>query len=336
MVNQITLDEIYERGIELPREMFTFPVCEFIRYEDGLGNLGGIYCFHNDTEGWLYVGISAFLKRRLKDHIQGQGGNQRLYEKIKEPNNNILTIYREQNESLREFYENYLILKHNPKYNTAKKSKLKDGFSMARHSPQTQNEVIRLYSSGIGWRTIEEDTGVRQNLQGRILDYNGVPRNHTSKLSKFERLKRNEKIIEQYKAGRTSAQIAESMKINKSAVHHVVYKHFDKPPKEQPIAKARERNKLILEMALSSGKSQAQVASEFNVTKSTVYSLLKRYRNNNDIQVTSSKTEERDLEIMRLYGEGLKATEIAKVFDLTPNTIRFIRRKHNRMREELQ
>ena len=30
MVNQITLDEIYERGIELPREMFTFPVCEFI------------------------------------------------------------------------------------------------------------------------------------------------------------------------------------------------------------------------------------------------------------------------------------------------------------------
>ena len=124
------------------------------------------------------------------------------------------------------------------------------------------------------------------------------------------------------------------MKINKSTVHHVVYRHFDKPPKEQPIEKARERNKLILELVLSGEKSQAQVASEFKVTKSTVYSLLKRYRNNNNIKVTSSKTEKRDLEIMRLYGKGLKATEIAKIFDLTPNTIRFIRRKYNRTREE--
>lgn len=336
MVKLITLDEIYERGIELPHEMFTFPVCDFISYEDRLGNLGGIYCFYNDVEGWLYVGISAFLKRRLKNHIQGQGGNQRLYEKIKEPNNAILTIYREQNGSLREFYENYLILKHNPKYNTAKKSKLKDGFSMARHSQQTQNEVIRLYSLGTGWKTIEEATGVRKNLQGHILDYNGVPRNHTSKLSKFERLKRNGKIIEQYKAGRTASQIAESMKINKSTVHHVVYRHFDKPPKEQPIEQARERNKLMLEMVLSGEKSQAQVASEFNVKTSTVHSLLKRYRDTNGIQAESSKTEKRDEEIMRLYGTGLKATEIAKIFDLTPHTIRFIRRKYNRRMEELQ
>lgn len=117
MTNTITLDEIINRGLELPYEKMTFFVEEYEESKAELQDEGGIYTFHHRQEGFFYVGVAQNMWRQVYKHINGQGGNEQLYEKIHELEDVIVTTYFEENPYNRDIYQAYILLTEEPKYN---------------------------------------------------------------------------------------------------------------------------------------------------------------------------------------------------------------------------
>ena len=162
-MGEITIDEILERGIKLPEDRLSFPVEEFEKQKGIFKGKGGVYTFTSRVEGFLYVGVAKDLALRLSHHIKGSStGNKGLHEKLKY-SGVILTVYRESNQSLRELYENYLILTNNPKFNVSKKSVESDGHS---------SKIKQVDSDGYSSKIKQVDSGRRKKSKCEIVERN--------------------------------------------------------------------------------------------------------------------------------------------------------------------
>lgn len=323
MSETITLDEIHERGIELPKDTLTFPVNEFEEHRIQMQGIGGIYTFTHQTEGYLYVGISKQVESRLIAHINGtKKANKALVDKLKEIQGTLVTIFIEPNNSLREFYENYLILKYDPKCNKAKKSKITDGFPTPTHefSKQTQHEIITLYQNNVSLPQIEKITGVNRYSQRNILKRNKAQRTHGTH---EQRETRNKRILELREEGWVREVIAEELGVSASTIAGVVHKDrvkkgVSKPRKSSSYYKKRKEE--VLKLA-KEGVSIKDICDNFNMTDSHVSAIL----TNNGLKKREELTkilEKRNIEIMRLYSEeGWTQSEIGKEFNLRQGSV---------------
>lgn len=323
MHEAITLDEIRKRGIELPKDVYTFPVDEFENHRMELHGIGGVYTFTHSTEGYLYVGISKRVESRLIMHINGtKKGNRELHEKLKELKGTIVTIFKEQDESLREFYENYLILKYSPQYNKAKRSKITDGFPTPTHeySKEIQDEVVALYKDNVTIQQIEKITGLKRYSQRSILKRHGVQR--TQKPPE-QRRSRNNEIIRLRDEGWKREDIARELSVSQSTIANIVYKHRVAKGESEPKrskSHIEKRNEEILKGA-DDGMSIQQISESFEISETYVSAILTR--NGVRRQAELGKIiKERNKEIMRLYTkEGWTQVEIGKKFDLRQGSV---------------
>ena len=330
MHEAITLDEIRKRGIELPKDVYTFPVDEFENHRMELHGIGGVYTFTHSTEGYLYVGISKRVESRLIMHINGtKKGNRELHEKLKELKGTIVTIFKEQDESLREFYENYLILKYSPQYNKAKRSKITDGFPTPTHeySKEIQDEVVALYKDNVTIQQIEKITGLKRYSQRSILKRHGVQR--TQKPPE-QRRSRNNEIIRLRDEGWKREDIARELSVSQSTIANIVYKHRVAKGESEPKrskSHIEKRNAEILKGA-DDGMSIQQISENFEISEGYVSALLTRngVRRREEL---GKIIKERNKEILRLYiVEGWTQAEIAEKFELCQGSVGEIISKH--------
>lgn len=136
---EITQEELTGRGLQLPEESLTFPVEQYAQHRAELKGKGGVYAFYHEVKGYLYVGVSADLGERLRNHVNGnKQSNNGLYQQLQQLSGVTVTVYREPDSGIRELYENYLILRYNPVCNKAKVSELTDGYNLNYRREQKQ------------------------------------------------------------------------------------------------------------------------------------------------------------------------------------------------------
>lgn len=275
-MGEITIDEIIYRGIKLPDDCLSFPIEKFEDYGDDLRYVGGVYTFTHETEGWLYVGISRVLHNRITNHLNGNGGNERLSKKLKQMKNITITIYREKNSSLRELYENVLILKYNPKLNTRKKSATMEGSDFSVDS-EVISEIFSLSQNGLKYSEIEKLTGVDRRKIGSILRQSGKPRPISNSRLNSEQLKdRNDIIVDLSKNNMTYQQIASSLGLSVSCVSKVLTGHRRKMNLiQQSDAYRKERNAEIIKL-YSQGITQKDIAKKLMISQSSVSIVVRK------------------------------------------------------------
>ena len=224
-MSEITIDEILERGIKLPEDRLSFPVDEFEKYEDCLRGIGGVYTFTSESHGWLYVGISVRVVDRIRAHVKNYGcGNTKLQRVMKDLSDVKINVYREPDLSVREFYENYLILRYNPKYNISKKSKHYEGVQIKKYPSNIQEEMIGMYQSGATANEILKVTGISKGGQNYIITANSAVRT-----PKAEKVERNDKIVKLSQInGLTNKEIGERFNLTASAVGTIIKKSSKK------------------------------------------------------------------------------------------------------------
>lgn len=225
---EITQEELIGRGLELPQDRLTFPVEQYAQHRAQLNGKGGVYTFYHGAEGYLYVGVSANLGTRLRDHINGTiHGNKELYQKLQALSGVIVTVYLEPDSGKRELYENYLILRYSPGCNKAKISKEHDGYTW-RHTQEIQDTVVRLYKEGKTYREIKDITGIFPHNTVSILKENGVTLSRVKQMQDAIK-ERNNLIIALYlnKAtnGLTNHQIAEAVGCTYAVVANVTERY---------------------------------------------------------------------------------------------------------------
>lgn len=122
-VTKITKEEFMARGLEVTGDWYEFYLKDLAQYGQDLKRKGGIYHFHHEIEGSLYVGISSDLWKRLNSHSKlHQTGNLALQDMIRQLDEIILTVYMEPNLAWREIFENYLISANDPVCNVNKRN----------------------------------------------------------------------------------------------------------------------------------------------------------------------------------------------------------------------
>ena len=281
-MGEITVGDILERGIKLPDDRLSFPVEEFERYKSHLVGKGGVYVFSDNLEDIIYVGIAKNLDLRLMCHIKGNSSsNKKLHDILTTCSGITLTTYREPNQSLREFYENYLILKHNPECNTKKKGMRNEGFQISddKYPIEKQKEVLRLYREGKSRKHIESLTGMNRVIQNMILKANDEPMNRLSSgLTEDETSERNAEILKYHKDGLTGVQISEILNIGTSTVGSVIRRHWKENKIKTPREIVRDRNDAIVTLYLKGGKTQRQVADEMGINQCVVQWAIRKYK----------------------------------------------------------
>lgn len=321
-MGEITIEEIFERGIKLPDEKLSFPVEEFDSRRSALRGVGGIYTFTNESEGWLYVGISADLNLRVCNHINGdKRGKRSLNRVLRTSDNVILTLYAEKNVAMREFYENYLIAKHDPMFNVSKKNKLTDGYDIAKNIPKhTQDRVVMMYEDGILLREIERLTGIDNTKLNRILSQYGVTRNRNGS-------QKNKLIIHQYEEGMSQIEISKSVGLSTSNVQKVVSNHLNDTDGKTRNQKIKDRDDLIWKMYLAGDCTYKEIAERLGVTlRVTHRTITNRRKEANMRMLSKSEIRERNQEIIRLIGEGWKRKDIAEKFSITVHHVNKVHR----------
>ena len=345
-MGEITIEEILERGIKLPEDRLSFPVEEFEDYRDDLKRVGGIYTFTNEIDGWLYVGISADVSDRLMRHIGGAyTGSSPLFKKLEETKDVTLTIYKEINGSLREFYENYLIYTHNPKINKAKKSKISDGYgvSTTKYPKEIQDKIVQMYEKRMSRKEIERVTGVGKDAQSRVLKSNGIVLRCSLPKDALEKIpSRDNKIITLFEGGYANCDIARTMGLSDGIISHVVKRYCKNTGKETPmevrIKEKESLRKAIVEIWESENKKPSQIAEHLNINVSTVYRAIKSKGG-----MRSKYSQQQRNDVIRLYedGETLRKIEdvtgvrqasqsyILRASGITPNRNTLHRKKRN-------
>ena len=227
-MGEITIEEILERGVKLPEDRLSFPVEEFENHKDYLRGVGGVYTFTSETCGWLYVGISSSLFNRIRSHANNYvSGNTELQRAMKGLPDVNVNVFREADMSLREFYENYLILRYDPKYNISKKSKIYEGAQIKKYPSKIQEEVIELYLQGVNENTILKVTGVSKGGQRYI-----ITANNKLRMSKSDKASRDSQIVKLAQVnGLTGKEIGERFNLTASAVSTIIKKSSKKYPK---------------------------------------------------------------------------------------------------------
>jgi len=323
-MSEITVEEIFERGIKLPDEKLSFPVGEFDSRRGALRGVGGLYTFTNESEDWLYVGISADLNIRVSNHINGnRRGKKSLNRVLRTSDDVILTLYAEKNVALREFYENYLIAKHNPMFNVNKKNKLTDGYDRAKNIPKhTQDRVVLMYEEGILLREIERLTGVDKQQQNRILSQYGVTRNRSAS-------QKNKMIIHQHEEGMSQIEISKLVDMSTSNVQKVISNHLSDTGGKTRNQKIKDRDDLIWKMYLVGDCTYKDIAERLGITlKVTQRTITNRRKEANMRRLSKSEIRERNQEIIRLIGEGWKRKDIAEKFSITVHHVNKVYREH--------
>ena len=283
-MGEITIDEILERGIKLPEDRLSFPVEEFDNYWVDLDNVAGVYVFSHGVRGCLYVGISASIRERITSHIKGQEtGNSQLYAEMTSLNNVSVAVYKENNLSKRELYENYIILKENPICNKAKLSVLREGYSIHGCSKRTQEEIVQMYLNGESYKSITEKTSMNKHKITRTLKYNNIYQNRSGrKMTEGQRKDRDEEILLKYSEGSSYSQICEDMGVSKSLVSTVVRDNVSlcniESRREIELKEIKNRNEKILIEVLSKGKNTKDVASSFGVSVDVVQRAVKKHK----------------------------------------------------------
>ena len=321
-VDEIGIDELFERGIRLPENRLSFKVVDFEEHRLKYKNVGGVYTFTHGDEGWLYVGISADVMTRIRSHINYYSdGNTLLQRKLAKLSDITVTVYRESNESLREFYENYLVLRNDPICNKAKKSKTKEGYSISSSSytDEEKEMVIRLYVEGATRKSILDTTGISQQEQNKILRENGIELSRNAKnLYGEEKLQLNRRIVELHKEGLTAQKISTKLNTSKNLVWSGIREYYRKTGEKTPSERRSERNKLILKKYMEDGKSTLQISQEMGINKRTVEGVV--YKSKEKIKrnvLTRKKTQERNDKIILHVEKGMDRKEIAEIFNIT-------------------
>ena len=298
-MGEITIDEILERGIKLPEDRFSFPVEEFEKHMDDLQLVGGIYVFTHEAGNCLYVGVTSNLKTRLMAHVRGRG-NRELGVLIGDRTNVDITIYKEANLSLRELYENILILANNPEFNTMKKSRKIEGTTIRKYTKKLQQDVVEMYSDNIPRKQILTSLGISGGTYNYIVSQN------------FK---------------------------NKTNPTHGVTREMKTKTKQKELEKRRDildrRNEKIISKFLKGDKTQIQIAKDMSVTLAVVEQVIRRYRKKHGVtldRLTENEISIRNADILACYREGLSTKQISEMFNLTENHIQGIRRR-NRSKE---
>ena len=278
-MGEITIEEILERGIKLPEGRLSFPADEFDNNKDTLKGVGGIYTFTHSTEGWLYVGVSADLRERLSKHTAKNGANHSrknnfLNWKLNTLENIVITVIKESDVGLREFYENYLILKHTPKGNTQKTRALTNGYSV-RLNDKKKQELVKLCGEGYTYREIENKTGIKVCTIGKtIRELKVIPKTRANKLTKEQIQVRNKDIIKCFSEHNMSySEISARFDVTRTTVCRVVK---NSPNVVAPKVQIEYRNAKILEMHTQEGTSYKDLAEHFGVSIDTVYNVFRK------------------------------------------------------------
>lgn len=272
-LNEITVAEIQERGIELPKDRFEFPISDFESHKSKLKNIGGIYAFKHDELGWLYVGISLNIMTRVRAHITGQDGcSKKLHEKLKELEDVKLTVYREADLAMREFYENYLIIKHNPIYNKAKKSRILEGYDVQKYPKETREAVARLYSLGEPELEIERITGVKVSSQYGVLVSEKIKPKRYHRGEDLVELK--EKIMTLHMDGVQPIEISWEVGVSDSRVRQLIRDCCKRDGIKTILETRKARTKMIADIYFSSEKSRSTLAEELGLSESIVRSAI--------------------------------------------------------------
>lgn len=124
MTNRITIEELFNKALlSIPKTDVTVRV-----EEDDAGGLlrgvGGVYIFYNRYGEALYIGISRNVRKRIADHMQGNG-NADLFRYLQNNTAVTVSVFYEPNIAYREVYEGYLIHLLEPRYNVAKTGRIR-------------------------------------------------------------------------------------------------------------------------------------------------------------------------------------------------------------------
>lgn len=325
--DEISLTELLDRGVQLPHEKIIFKVDSFNEYSEYIGGVGGIYTFTHESEGYLYVGISQDLRGRLTNHISGRG-NKALSEDIDRLSDVLVCVYKEGDSSLREFYENYLILKFYPKHNKLKKSTITNGYQV-KWEEDVQLKVLRLREEGLSYSEITKSSGVPSWDIARILRNGGVRIQKTSpKMNKEQRETISKTIVALYKDGKSQREIAERVSLSATWVHNRLDEYY-KETGEAKILRLKSRDEEIIRLYISENLSQSQVARTVGTSKKTVNTTLQRYftsigtPNPKRSQMTKEQRDLRNEQIISIHvrDSALTHRQIGEILNVPTTTV---------------
>lgn len=305
---EITLEELFSRGLKLPEDRLSFPVEQYEQYRAQLKGKGGVYTFYHEAEGYLYTGVSADLGYRIRGHINGNStGNKELHEKIQAISGVTVTVYREPDSGKRELYENYLILRYNPVCNRAKVSQEYDGYNLT-FPKKIQDKVVRLYMAKKAYKEIEEVVGVSSHAITDILKANGVELDRSRRIDDWT----GEAVLQELKDGKkTQAQIAKECGVKQATVSRIkrTYEQLtgDTLLTEEGV-QVQERNLKILEL-YEADMPDKQIAVIVGCTESAVRGVLYRHLKNiaqpgKRKQKRTQQVAQRNLKIIGLWQAG--------------------------------
>lgn len=166
----------------------------------------------------------------------------------------------------------------------------------------TENNIISLYKSGIGSYTISKQLGISKKSVLTVLKKNNIPRNN-----KYSKLDGN-KIIDLYKSGKSTGQIAKIFSVDPEAIRYHIPKEIMRTPGESMSLIHQQADKII--KMYNSGMSSYDIADTLNITNPDCISryLSKRH-------LIRNKTQIKELVAQKLSNSAYFKSRIQKKFE---------------------
>ena len=157
----------------------------------------------------------------------------------------------------------------------------------------------------------------------------------TQRLTPLELQERREKILELARSGLTYQEIADVLEIEKHVVSRWILQYNSTAEHPVKIAKKNEETSDEVKSGViqerKKGTTIAEIAKKFEISTTTVNSLLKKAGLTDPPQSLHDTLSDRDKEIAELFRQGKTLVEIAEHFGLAHTQVQHVLYRYNRI-----